>query len=322
MEKLEDLLRNIVQTQTGDPMARMLNFHLSSGGKRIRSQLLLECAEALGVDSEQALFPAAACELLHNATLIHDDLQDGDKIRRGYPTLWTTEGSSQAINAGDMMLMLPFSAISRADIPEALKWQLSLGLAEAAQKVVLGQALEPDLYGYFHKPQLLQEYLRCIEGKTGALFTFAIEAACTMAGQTQRIESLRGPFLKLGILFQLQDDVLDLYGNKGRGRVGEDLREGKISLLVVEYLQLVGVSSPQVEKLLKFLKTPREESANEAVEYWIQAFREGGTLSAALSRIGSYKAEIQKTLSGEGTISHVVERSLEKILGPLRNLNQ
>src|SRR5690349_12844089 len=91
--------------------------HLETGGKRLRARLALAATAALGADSRGAIGWAAACEMLHNATLIHDDLQDGDRVRRGKPTAWVRYGQNQAINGGDLMLILPFAAIGEVRAP-------------------------------------------------------------------------------------------------------------------------------------------------------------------------------------------------------------
>ena len=88
---------------------------------------------------------AAACELVHNATLIHDDIQDGDRVRRDQPTTWVRHGVGQAINAGDLLLMLPFTLLSEIDAFPVAKWRLSEALARAAEQTVRGQSSEMDL---------------------------------------------------------------------------------------------------------------------------------------------------------------------------------
>ena len=86
---------------------------------------------------------AAAVELLHNATLIHDDIQDGDQVRRGQPTTWVRHGQAQAINAGDLLLMLPL-ALSQLQTSDSVRWQLSWRLADQAASIVRGQSRRDD----------------------------------------------------------------------------------------------------------------------------------------------------------------------------------
>ena len=98
--------------ESSDPAGEIAREHLLTGGRRVRARLALAAGEALGLRRENVVAWAAACELLHNATLIHDDIQDGDRTRRDVPTAWARHGVGQALNAGDLLLMLPFLAIN------------------------------------------------------------------------------------------------------------------------------------------------------------------------------------------------------------------
>lgn len=317
--EIDGFLQRLVESKSRDPMRRMMSAHLASGGKRLRSNLVFECVSALGGNPEAATGAAAACELLHNATLIHDDVQDGDRVRRGLPTLWVTDGINQAINSGDLMLMLPFSAIAQMPVAEDIKWKIGLSLSEAAQRVVMGQALEPGLVQYLSSSDLMENYLKCIRGKTAALFSFTIEAACLMTGKTEAMEALANDFEKAGVLFQIQDDVLDLYGNKGRGRVGEDLREGKISMLVVQYLKL---HPEKAEDLKSTLLAPREQTSDADVARWISKFRDEGALQATLNYIRQLELEITNSnaLANEEALQILMKNLVTKVLEPINGL--
>jgi geranylgeranyl diphosphate synthase, type I len=317
--EIDGFLQRLVESKSRDPMRRMMSTHLSSGGKRLRSNLVFECVAALGGNPESATGAAAACELLHNATLIHDDVQDGDRVRRGLPTLWVTDGINQAINSGDLMLMLPFSAIAQMPVSEEVKWKIGLSLSEAAQRVVMGQALEPGLVQHLSSPELMDHYLTCIRGKTASLFAFTIESACLVTEKTTSISELSADFEKAGVLFQIQDDVLDLYGNKGRGRAGEDLREGKISMLVVQYLKLHPENSAE---LISLLAASRENTSDADVAKWINKFRDEGALKATLEYIRQLEREIQnsKALANEEKLQVLMKNLIAKVLEPINDL--
>ena len=129
-----DVVERIMQrkaTETPQPLAgQMLTEHLNTGGKRLRARLALTAARALGQPRDRWLEWAAAVELMHNATLIHDDIQDGDRLRRGKETTWVRYGVPQAINAGDLGLMLPFLLISDIETSDSNRWVLARLLAE------------------------------------------------------------------------------------------------------------------------------------------------------------------------------------------------
>ena len=108
---VEDFLRQ--QFEDNSAIDKMALYHLRTGGKRLRGRLALCAAKDQSVNPEQALLWAAACELLHNATLIHDDIQDNDPIRRGQPSLWKKFGVAQAINVGDFFIFKAFRSLVR-----------------------------------------------------------------------------------------------------------------------------------------------------------------------------------------------------------------
>lgn len=282
LERVEALMHELAGDD-GCFCARMAREHLAAGGKRLRARLALAAAETLGAARDDAAPWAAACELLHNATLVHDDLQDGDPVRRGRPTTWARHGAAQAVNAGDLLLMLPFLAAERLAAPAEVRLTLSTALARAATETVRGQTAEMRLPGA--REYGWDAYLPAVEGKTGALFQLPVEGAARLAGRdAASARALAAPFRRVGVLFQLQDDVLDLFGDKGREAPGADLREGKVSALVVEHLELHPGDAPWLRALLA---APRDETPEAEVERAIERFRAGGALRRVLDRIRS-----------------------------------
>ncbi|HEX2188284.1 MAG TPA: lycopene cyclase family protein [Longimicrobiaceae bacterium] len=284
---VEALMDRLAGEAGGEPAGSMVRAHLAAGGKRIRARLALAALEALDEPREAGVAWAAACELLHNATLVHDDLQDGDRVRRGHPTVWALHGMPQAVNAGDLLLMLPYLALEGLDAGPDRRWTLALALAGHAAAVVRGQAAELALGPWSEAGW--PEYRAIAEGKTGALFQLPVEGAAVLAGRpADEARRLAGPFRALGLLFQLQDDVLDLFGDKGRGAPGSDLREGKTSALVVEHLALHPADAPWLRALLA---APRCETPQAEVELAMERFRTGGALARVLARIDDAAAE-------------------------------
>ena len=268
-----------------DRAAAMAHEHLATGGKRLRARLALAATTALGGPLRDAVPWAAAVELLHNATLVHDDIQDRDVVRRGSPTLWARHGTAQAINAGDFLLMLPFVALS--DAPPQVQSELGRGLAEHAVRTVRGQIAELDLLAQGALDW--DAYLEAIAGKTGALVGLPVYGAAILAGRSRaQAEQLSHAFSRLGVLFQLQDDVLDLYGDKGRDRPGSDLYEGKVSALVIAHL---AQCPHDREALLAVLTAAREATPHEEVDRFVAAFAQSGALADVIERIESLATE-------------------------------
>jgi geranylgeranyl diphosphate synthase type I len=200
-------------------------------------------------------------------------------MRRSVPTLWAQYGVAQAINAGDLLMMLPWLAI--AEIAPPARGELACALAAHATRTVRGQAAELDM---LPSGQLdWTSYLRAVEGKTGALIGLPVHGAALLSGRSAReAELLSSAFVPLGVLFQLQDDVLDLYGDKGRREIGCDLYEGKVSALVVAHLRR---EPADASWLLPLLRATREATDHTSVAHAIERFRESGALDAVLAHI-------------------------------------
>jgi geranylgeranyl diphosphate synthase type I len=277
---VERLMERVAVGRVLDRAGIMVQEHLQSGGKRVRARLALAAVEALRVSRQEGIAWAAAVEALHNATLVHDDIQDGDMLRRGEPTLWVRHGMPQAINAGDLLLMMPTILLQDLAVSDSVRWNLALATARRAAATVRGQADEMALT---HQRRLdWKSYLRAVAGKTGQLLALPVEGAALLAGRSpDHAAQLGDEFVRLGVIFQLQDDTRDLYAQKGRER-GSDLREGKCSALVVSHL----TRHPEDEEwLVDLLLSPRERTGEGDVERAIAVFRDGGALEDVLQRI-------------------------------------
>ncbi len=200
-------------------------------GKRIRPVLCLLCCEACGGDWERALPAAAAVELVHNFSLIHDDIEDGDSTRRGRPTLWSVWGVPQALNAGDTLFTLAHLALfrltDRGVPPESVLSALRI-LLTACLRLTEGQFLDLRFEG--EDGVSVEDYLFMIARKTAELLSAACELGALVAGASPEARGrLRVFGHHAGIAFQIQDDILGLWGDPAvTGKpVGSDLRRGK-----------------------------------------------------------------------------------------------
>jgi geranylgeranyl diphosphate synthase type I len=317
IDRVEALLWRLAAGSRLDRLGAIVEEHLQSGGRRIRARLAIGACEALGVTEPRAVVWAAACELLHNASLVHDDIQDGDTLRRGRPTTWARHGVAQAINAGDLLLMLPFSVLRHLDGSDAERWQLSLATSTYAETTVRGQASEIELRRTWRLDW--DSYHRAVEGKTAALFALPVHGAAVLAGRAAEAPVLAEPFAALGVLFQLQDDVVDLYGDKGRGEQGADLREGKISALVVEHLRLVPTDR---DRLISLLEAPRDRTTEADIAWAASRFEASGALVAVLGRIRQIAERVSRApeLAGEPALAAVAAKLLALSLAPIGHL--
>lgn len=211
------------------------------GGKRLRPILcLLGCAE-VGGDPVQALPAAAAIEILHNFSLIHDDIEDGDKTRRGRPTLWALWGMPQAINVGDGMFALAFAALQRS-LRRGIAAEQTLAALDLFTQTCLalteGQHLD---MGFEQRTQVtVDEYLRMIQGKTAALVGASVAIGALIGGAApEQVAGLQRFGHAIGLAFQIQDDILGIWGDPvvtGKP-AGNDILRRKKSLPILYALQ-------------------------------------------------------------------------------------
>jgi geranylgeranyl diphosphate synthase, type I len=205
--------------------------HLEGGGKYVRGGLVLLSAAAVGAGEQTALVGAVAIELVHNFSLVHDDIIDGDIERRHQSTVWAEFGVGQAIIAGDALLTLALQLLLESPTPARVA--AAARLSEATQAMIGGQA--EDMASEQRLGLSLEECLRMEAGKTGALLACAASLGAVLAGApAAAIEALEGYGRHLGVAFQAIDDVLGIWGEPATtGKpVGNDLRLHKKTLPV------------------------------------------------------------------------------------------
>ncbi|MFH1131331.1 MAG: polyprenyl synthetase family protein [Pseudomonadota bacterium] len=266
----------------GQTLHHLFSYHMSTGGKRLRALLPLLVGDALGTDPAFLIPFGAACEVLHNATLVHDDLQDGDRYRRGRETVWYRFGIPQAINLGDAMFYYTVLLAQKVDVPTELREAVTQRVLLQTLRVIDGQEREFQLKK--KETPILEDYFLMVEGKTSGLFALPMAGAAQLCGAPAGLVcGLEDAARHMGVLFQIQDDVLDLYADKGRDMRGSDIAEGKRSALVVHALETCG--SEDRKWLRHILDKQREETSAEDVKEVIALFARTGSLQNALAEI-------------------------------------
>jgi geranylgeranyl diphosphate synthase, type I len=243
--------------------------HLTiAGGKKLRPTLVILSCEAVGGEPNSALKTAAAMELIHTFSLIHDDIMDQDEKRRGKPSVHVLWGDAMAILAGDTLFSKAFETVLRSEedgvFPSRILPTLNT-MVDSCIKICEGQALD---MGFAQRLDVQEsEYLLMIYKKTSALIAAATKAGAIIGGGTQeQINALAEYGQLIGMAFQIQDDYLDVASQEeDLGKpVGSDIMEGKMTLLVVHALSN---ASPEDKKiLLTILKEGEEENVPRAVE--------------------------------------------------------
>jgi geranylgeranyl diphosphate synthase, type I len=260
------------------------------GGKYLRGCLALWAADRSGGGVRDAATVAAAVEWIHNFTLVHDDIQDGDHERRHRPTVWVVWGSAQAINAGDGMHAAAHRAVLSGRGRPSVRLRAAAALNRGVLAVIEGQCLDLDLEGRIDTPA--STYLRLARAKTGALIGAAMEAGSIMGGAgAGQAAMLRRAGVELGVAFQVRDDWLGTWGDSdvtGKGSAG-DIQRRKITYpVVVAQARLRGAARRELRRLYRapgghedvILELLEEAGARDAVNDEL-AFRRGSALRLA-----------------------------------------
>lgn len=234
-ELLSLLERHIAQMPTPEEPQRLyapIKYGLEEGGKRIRPTLLMLAYNLYAEDIERALMPAMAVEIFHNFTLLHDDIMDNAAVRRGRPSVPAKWGDNVAILSGDAMLILAYTYLQRTN-SERLS-QIFERFNKMAAEVCEGQQFDMD----FETQQKVSvvDYMRMIELKTAALLAGSAIIGAILAGASDGdCKRLYDFAREVGLAFQLQDDLLDSYGDERLGKkIGGDILEGKKTILMIE----------------------------------------------------------------------------------------
>lgn len=240
---------------------------IKAGGKRLRPFLLLNSYNVFRNDIEKALPIAAAIEIFHTFTLIHDDIMDQDETRRGKPTVHVLWGVPFAILAGDLLHAKTYDFISKSEISAEGKVQIIREMAEAAVIICEGQAMDMDFEKRVNVS--VNEYMEMIKRKTAYLFRCSSRFGAIAANAEENlVNALTIYGEKIGIAFQMIDDILGLFGEeKETGKpVGSDIRESKKTYPILYALQ----KAPKDERdqLLEILtkQNKTEEEIRKAIE--------------------------------------------------------
>ncbi len=235
-ENYRDLIENyLAQIEFPDEPERLyqpIEYSLAGGGKRLRPVLLMLSYALFDEEVQRALPAAAAVEVFHNFTLLHDDIMDHALLRRGKPSVYAEWGENVAILSGDAMMIGAYRLLGRTQTDKLA--QILAVFNQTALEVCEGQQYDMD---FEHRQKVsVVEYMRMIELKTSVLLAGAVVIGATLGGASdEECRALRRFAIELGLAFQLQDDLLDSYGSEATlGKaIGGDILEGKKTYLMI-----------------------------------------------------------------------------------------
>lgn len=235
MAACELRLQVAVAGATDERLRALVRTTVGAGGKRLRPMLVAASAPAQnrGSERQRLVFAAAAVELLHTATLVHDDLIDGAPLRRGTPTVAASAGAAAAVQVGDYLMARAMAELTLTGEPRAVA-----ALAEATRALTQGELAQQASARDLGLGEA--DYLGRCRGKTGALFAASCRLGALLGGAGPEVQARLARFGELlGVAFQILDDVLDLIDDGGAGgkRRGADLRDGTVTLPVILALQ-------------------------------------------------------------------------------------
>lgn len=281
----EEIDRLIPSDMEPSELAEASRHLVEAGGKRLRPALTITAAEAVGGKASRVLKPAAALELLHTFTLVHDDIMDQDERRRGVRAVHVCWGESTAINAGDALFALVFRTLSESAKSEGLSAEEIISMLETVSRTSLriceGQAL--DMKFESQKEVSGSDYLHMVEKKTGALIEASTKIGALLGGgDPEEVESLARYGRLLGIAFQIHDDFLGAVGDQEKvGKpIGSDIRKGKWTFLTVYAYE---ESSPEDRDTLLEILGKKDATEGEVREV-IDIYRRTGAIDQAERR--------------------------------------
>jgi heptaprenyl diphosphate synthase/octaprenyl-diphosphate synthase len=289
---VEDTLQSVKDVDYG-PLGEMLRMVLSGGGKRLRPALVL-LAGRFGTYNLDLLVPlAASVELLHTATLVHDDVIDAATTRRGRPTVNSAFLNSTTVMLGDYLFAHAADQVARTDNLRVIK------LFSNTLMVMAKGEIRQDLAAYDSR-QTIRDYLQRIGGKTASLFATACEGGAIVSGQPEEwIAALRDYGYNFGMAFQVVDDILDFVGDESEmGKpVGSDLMQGTLtlpSLLLME-------RRPGDNPIAQYFARPARERLAAAIE----SVRASGVLEESQAMAREFSARAKEAL---GTLPSTQDR--------------
>jgi len=283
IELINEQLVDSISDIENDRLREAMIHYPKAGGKRLRPIITMLVADSIGRSGSAALPFGIALELVHNFTLVHDDVMDKDETRRGIQTVHSKFGISEAILAGDALFAKAFELIGDMDLDGDRKSDLTSLLARSVILLAEGQQMDMDFET--EESVSAEEYMKMIERKTAVLYSAAAQGGAISAGAPEPLQETMFEFGRVvGLGFQIWDDVLDLRADeKLLGKpVGSDIRNGKKTLIII--LALEDLKDENRKRFLQLLG--KSDATDSEVEEAVGILDSAGSIDRA-QRIAS-----------------------------------
>ena len=246
-KKLDAPVQKYIKDEKPDNLIEASRQYPYAGGKRMRPAVTIVTAGAVEGDRKKAIPLAVAIEYIHNFTLVHDDLMDGDEVRRGMTTSHVKYGMPTAILAGDALFAKAFQIIAELDVPDDVLRKVLKLVSQSVWDLARGQQM--DINNENGEEVSMEEYIETIRLKTSVLFAAGAAGGALVGGADDKtVKAIHEYAMSLGVAFQMFDDVLGIMGDeKKTGKsVGNDIRKGKSTVMVTHALK--NIKDPKVMK--------------------------------------------------------------------------
>lgn len=255
MKTIESEFSEILSGKKPENLYDPISYILLQPGKRLRPQLVHLAVEMFDGDAEQAQCVARAFEMLHNFTLIHDDIMDAAPIRRGKETVYKKWNSNIAILSGDALAIMAFQQLLQLTCDQSIIIEIAKVFSQTSLEICEGQQYDLDFETQSNVT--IDEYIKMIRLKTAVMFSGCLKSGAILVGaDSQSQQALYDFGIHLGLAFQLEDDMLDVYAETevfGK-KVGGDIRDNKKTYLYLKALELAG--EEQKNTLLQWFSCP------------------------------------------------------------------
>jgi geranylgeranyl diphosphate synthase type I len=293
MEVVNSSLNEYLSIGDNETLKKAMNHYPLAGGKRFRPILAMLMGDAVSGSGKRTIPFGCALELIHNFTLVHDDIMDNDDKRRGIQTVHKAFDMPTAIIAGDALFSLSFEVISKSDVDDKILRILIHDTAATVRNIAEGQQMDMEFENRMDVSE--NEYLEMIGKKTAVLFGLATKGGAMVAGGSEvQVDKAYDYGYFLGMGFQIKDDLLGILGDeKVLGKpVGSDIRNGKKTVIALNALKTM--DDDQKGRFLNVFG--HENAGDEKVLEAIELLKACGAIEYAQDKARDYSSRIKKSL--------------------------